>query len=600
LPRSLQGCLNINYGVMDVLKDLTWKVGGAQGEGIDSTGEIFSSTLNRMGYYVFAYRHFMSLIKGGHTNYKVRVSDQPVHYHGDSLDVFIVFDQRSIDENLHELGDGSIIIYDPKDLDAKVPEGFNIKLCPVPMSEIAKDVGNVIMKNMVACGASAAIVGLPLDGFDSVVQDRFGKKGENIIKSNKEALQRGFDYCMEHYGQLKKLPPRPGTQGHYFISGNEAIGVGTLMAGCRLLAQYPITPATEVMYWLIANMPKYGGKIIQAEDEIAACIMAIGANYAGARAMTATSGPGFSLMMEALGFAGISETPLVIVDVQRGGPSTGLPTKVEQSDLNEMLYGSHGESPRIVLIPSTIKECYEFMARAFNLAEQYQCPVIVGSDLFLGMSKQSIATDKIDVNLIPIDRGARISDEELAELEKGAYKRFKITDSGISPRAIPGQKNGIFVSTSNEHDENRYEIEDPETRNAMMKKRDRKLSTFDSSDWGVEFNGSGKEEIILVGFGSTYAQLSEARQALQAAGVEVGHLHLKALMPFPDDQVKALLQSAHRILVIENNFTGQAAQLVRQRVGMHDRIHQLNKFDGNPLTVKEIVNETKKLQGVTV
>jgi 2-oxoglutarate ferredoxin oxidoreductase subunit alpha len=585
---------------MRVLQDLTWKVGGAQGEGIDSTGEIFATTLNRMGYYVFSYRHFMSLIKGGHTNYKVRVSDQPVRYHGDSLDVFIVFDQRSIDENLHELTDDSIVIYDPKDFDAKVPEGLNLKLCPIPMSEIAKDVGNVIVKNMVACGASAAIVGLSLSGFDSVVQDRFGKKGENIIKSNKEALQRGYDYCMEHYGQLKKLPLRSGTEGHYFMSGNEATGVGALMGGCRFLAQYPITPATEVMYWLLENMPKYGGKIIQAEDEIAACIMAIGANYAGARAMTATSGPGFSLMMEALGFAGISETPLVIVDVQRGGPSTGLPTKVEQSDLNEMLYGSHGEIPRIVLIPSTIEECREFMERAFNLAAHYQCPVIVGSDLYLGMSKQSISVDQFDVNHIDIDRGAMISDGELAELEKGAYKRFEITASGISPRAIPGQKNGVFVATSNEHDENRYEIEDPEMRNAMMKKRDRKLATFDASDWGIEFNGSGKEEIVLVGFGSTYAQLSEARQVLQANGIEVSHLHLKALMPFPDNQVKKLLQGAHHILIIENNLTGQVAQLVRQRVGFHDRIHQLNKFDGNPLTVKEIVNEAKKLQGVTI
>jgi 2-oxoglutarate ferredoxin oxidoreductase subunit alpha len=583
-----------------LLKDLTWKVGGAQGEGIDSTGEIFAITLNRMGYYVFAYRHFMSLIKGGHTNYKVRVSDEPVHYHGDSLDVFIAFDQRSIDENLHELTEGSVIIYDPKDLEAQLPEGLGIKLCPVPMSEIAKDVGNLIMKNMVACGATAAIVGLPLEGFESVLQDRFGKKGETIINSNKDALKRGYDYCMENYGQLKSLPPRPDSEGHYFISGNEATGVGALMAGCRFLAQYPITPATEVMYWLLENMPKYGGKVIQAEDEIAACIMAIGGNYAGARSMTATSGPGFSLMMEALGFAGISETPLVIVDVQRGGPSTGLPTKVEQSDLNEMLYGSHGEIPRIVITPGTIDECYEMMNRAFNLAEQYQCPVIVGTDLFLGMSKHSIAVKDLDINIVQIDRGAMISDDELAAIEKGAYKRFEITESGISKRAIPGQKNGVFVATSNEHDENRYEIEDPEGRLAMMNKRDRKLAGFDSGDWGVEYNGTGKEDIVIVGFGSTKAQLSEARRTLLDEGVEVGHLQLKLLMPFPENKLKDLLTRARRILVVENNLTGQAAQLIKQHVGLHEQIKQFNKYDGNPFTVKEIVNEIRKLQGVTV
>lgn len=586
--------------------ELTWKVGGAQGEGIDSTGEIFAMTLNRRGHYIFAYRHFMSLIKGGHTNFKVRVASDKVGYHGDGLDVLIAFDQKTIDYNWHELNENAVLIYDSSRIKSpSIPEDKpGVSLCPVPVTDMAKEVGSAIMKNMVACGVSAAVVGLKPDIFDTLIQDRFGKKGEKIVESNKSAIKAGYDYAMKQFGVLKSVPEATREKdggGHVFLSGNEAISMGALFAGCRFLAAYPITPATEILYWALAHWPKYGGKIVQAEDEIAACIMAIGANYAGTRAMTSTSGPGLSLMQEAIGLAGISETPLVIVDVMRGGPGTGLPTKTEQSDLNELMYGSHGEIPRIVLTPSTVEECFDFTIQAFNLAEKYQCPVIVASDLFLGMSKQSLSVDDIDLEHIEIDRGNILTDEQLAALEERAYQRYKITETGISPRTIPGQKNGMFTALSNEHSEGSpVEIEDPETRKRMMDKRMKKLNDFDFGERAYEYDGPEETDITLAGFGSTVSQMKEAQAILEREGLKVGRLTVKVVKPFPDEAVKRVLQGAGHIVVVENNATGQFADLLKQRVGFHDKISNCLKYDGDPFTVKEILDHCEQFKGVTV
>jgi 2-oxoglutarate ferredoxin oxidoreductase subunit alpha len=587
-------------------RELTWKVGGAQGEGIDSTGEIFAMTLNRRGHYIFAYRHFMSLIKGGHTNFKVRVASDKVGYHGDGLDVLIAFDQKTIDYNWHELNENAVLIYDSSRIKSpSIPEDKpGVSLCPVPVTDMAKEVGSAIMKNMVACGVSAAVVGLKPDIFDTLIQDRFGKKGEKIVESNKRAIKAGYDYAMKQFGVLKSVPEATLEKdggGHVFLSGNEAISMGALFAGCRFLAAYPITPATEILYWALAHWPKYGGKIVQAEDEIAACIMAIGANYAGTRAMTSTSGPGLSLMQEAIGLAGISETPLVIVDVMRGGPGTGLPTKTEQSDLNELMYGSHGEIPRIVLTPSTVEECFDFTIQAFNLAEKYQCPVIVASDLFLGMSKQSLSVDDIDLEHIEIDRGNILTDEQLAALEERAYQRYKITETGISPRTIPGQKNGMFTALSNEHSEGSpVEIEDPETRKRMMDKRMKKLNDFDFGERAYEYDGPEETDITLAGFGSTVSQMKEAQAILEREGLKVGRLTVKVVKPFPDEAVKRVLQGAGNIVVVENNATGQFADLLKQRVGFHDKISNCLKYDGDPFTVKEILDHCEQFKGVTV
>lgn len=573
------------------MKDLKWKVGGAQGEGIDSTGEIFAITLNRLGYNLFTYRHFMSLIKGGHTNYKVRICSEPINYHGDDLDILIAFDQRTINENYHELRDNAILIYDSSKLTANLPDSkANINLCPIPIYEIAQGLGNSIMKNMVAVGASCAVVDLDISHFHEIIEDIFKKKGEKIIALNKEALQMGYDYFKETFKEISvELPENKGERRkNLFITGNEAVGLGALNGGCRFLAAYPITPATEIMYQALALFPKYGGRVIQAEDEIAACIMAIGGNYAGVRTMTSTSGPGLSLMMEALGLAGISETPLVIVDVQRGGPGTGLPTKTEQSDINELIYGSHGEIPRIVLAPTTIDEAFYFIQIAFNFAEKYQCPVLVATDLFLGMSKKSV-TD-LDFAKIKIERGLLQTTQDLSKYDRGMFKRYSLAaEDGISPRSLPGQINGRHVALGNEHDENGLEIEDRELRIKMMDKRLKKLANFDYSNVSSYYSGEDEFDILLIGFGSTYAQIAEAYHILKGDGHNVAHLQVKILCPLPVEEIRSKVDTARRVFVVENNATGQVLRLIKSEVNAHDKFLSILKYDGDPFTVHEII-----------
>ncbi|MFD2171504.1 2-oxoacid:acceptor oxidoreductase subunit alpha [Tumebacillus lipolyticus] len=578
-----------------MIKDLGWKVGGAQGEGIDSTQEIFALSLFRLGYYVSTYRHFMSLIKGGHTNGKVRVTSDLTGHHGDDLHILLAFDQETINHNFHELVAGGVLIYDTAIKDASVPENDKVNICPVPLTEMAKEAGSPIMKNMVSMGVTAAIIGLTPEDFRSVVLDKFGSKGDEIVESNIAAIQKGYDFYKENFSAQLELPARPVLKPErLYISGNEAVSLGAIAGGCRLLAQYPITPATEVMYQIIKNFPQVGGTVVQAEDEIAAVMMAIGANYTGVRSMTATSGPGFSLMMEALGLAGISETPLVIIDVQRAGPSTGLPTKTEQSDVYTMMYGSHGEIPRIILTPRSVEECFYFTMEAFNLAEKYQCPVIVATDLYMGMNKQTISS--IDYDKFMVNRGKLISDEQLAELEKGAFKRFDVTaEDGVSFRSIPGQKNGRFVAMGNEHDEVGVEMEEPELRVKQMEKRAKKLENF-ADLAGVSYVGPENAELLLVDFGSITGPQREVYEELTAEGVSVGHLSLARLLPFPAAEIAPYITNAKKVLVTEMNSHGQLKNQLRQFInGDHNKYESCLKYSGDPFLVNEIYAKAKAL-----
>lgn len=577
-----------------LVKELGWKVGGEQGAGIDSTGEIFAWTMHRRGYYVFAYRHFMSRIKGGHTNYKIRVTDQATGHHGDDLHILVAFDAESVQVNWHELVDGGIVIADSTIGDLTPPDGRAAHLYSIPLTGLAKEAGSAIMKNMVAVGVTAAIVGLVPEDFLPVIEDRFSRKGNEVVQSNLDAVKAGYVYYQEHFQSHIALPAAPDVAAadHLYVSGNEAIALGALAGGCRVLAQYPITPATEVMYWLVKHLPEYGGVVVQAEDEISAVNMALGANYAGTRSMTCTSGPGFSLMMETLGLSGMSETPLVIIDVQRSGPSTGLPTKTEQSDLYEMLYGSHGEFPRIVLTPTSIEECFLYAAEAFNLAETYQCPVIVASDLYMGMSKAS--TDALDPTRVTIRRGKMVTADDLAGVSRGEFRRYAVTEDGISPRAIPGQKGGRFIALGNEHDELGFEMEDQTMRVLQMDKRARKLSAFHEIV-PITAEGPDNPHVLLIGFGSTKGVIAEAREELALEGVRVAHVQLGVVAPFPAEALRPWVEQAATVLVVEVNSKGQLADQLRQHLGYHGKIQSCLKYDGDPLLVHEIVERAKEV-----
>jgi 2-oxoglutarate ferredoxin oxidoreductase subunit alpha len=574
-----------------MLEQLSWKVGGQQGEGIDSTGEIFATALNRHGYFIYGYRHFSSRIKGGHTNYKIRVSTKPRRSNADQLDILIAFDQETIDFNAHELRPGGVIIADEK-FKPIAPEHRDIRFFVVPLTKFAEEAGSTLMKNMVALGASAAVLGLPASMFESLISDMFLRKGQKVVDSNMLALQKGIDFMKENGGELEdfRLMNGDGKQ-RLFMMGNDAIGLGALAAGARLMPAYPITPASDVMEYLIKKFPKVGGHVIQTEDEIAAITMTIGANFAGVRALTATSGPGLSLMMEAIGLAGMTETPVVIIDTQRGGPSTGMPTKHEQSDMYSVLFGTHGEIPKVVLAPATAEECFYMTVDSFNYAEHYQLPVILITDLALSLAKQSV--EPLEYDRVQINRGKLVAQEQLAAVEEGKlFKRYEFTQDNISPRVFPGQKGGIHHVTGVEHTEVGRPTEDATIRTKMMNKRLNKVQGELPSS--VSYTGSDNPDLLVIGVGSTIGVIDEAIDRLTAEGHQVAHAHLRVLSPFPTETLQKYVDRAKKVLVVENNATGQLKHLL-QFFGVKGDFQSQLKYDGNPYIPSEIYSQCKEL-----
>ncbi|MCQ6557838.1 2-oxoacid:acceptor oxidoreductase subunit alpha [Paenibacillus mendelii] len=576
-----------------MISQLSWKIGGQQGEGVESTDRIFSTALNRLGYYLYGYRHFSSRIKGGHTNNKIRISTNPIRAISDDLDILVAFDQESIDLNSHELRPGGVVVADAK-FNPTLPEGVNAKLFAVPITAIAEELGTSLMKNMVASGASWALLGLPVDVFNKAVEEEFGRKGPAIVEKNIEAVKRGSEFVLEQAGgplDEFKLEPADGKQ-KLFMIGNEAIALGSIAAGCRLMSAYPITPASEIMEYLIKKLPKFGGTVVQTEDEIAAVTMAIGANYAGVRTMTASAGPGLSLMMEAIGLAGMTETPLVIVNTQRGGPSTGLPTKQEQSDLNAMVYGTHGEIPKIVISPASIEDCFYDTIEAFNLSEEYQVPVIIMTDLQLSLGKQSCGT--LNLGEIPIKRGKLV--RELPELEDNQYfKRYEFTEDGVSPRVLPGDKSGIHHVTGVEHDEVGRPSENAVNRQKMMDKRLNKLNGMTIRDAVRTDAPHNDADLLIIGMGSTGGTIDEARSRLDADGLRTNHITIRQIHPFPTSIVQAELEKAKKVVILENNATGQLASQVKLYAGNADKIESVLKYDGNPFLPSEVYKACKEL-----
>jgi 2-oxoglutarate ferredoxin oxidoreductase subunit alpha len=577
-----------------LISQLSWKIGGQQGEGVESTDRIFSTALNRLGYYLYGYRHFSSRIKGGHTNNKIRISTKAIRAISDDLDILVAFDQETIDLNSHELRKGGVIVADAK-FNPTVPEGIDAKLFPVPITSIAEELGTSLFKNMVASGASWALLGLPLEVFNKAVEEEFGRKGPAIVEKNVEAVRRGAEFVLELAGGSLadfQLEPSDG-KAKLFMIGNDAIALGAVVGGCRFMPAYPITPASEIMEYLVKTLPKFGGTVIQTEDEIAAVTMAIGANYGGVRTLTASAGPGLSLMMEAIGLAGMTETPVVIVDTQRGGPSTGLPTKQEQSDINAMIYGTHGEIPKIVIAPSTVEECFYDAIEAFNLAEKFQCPVIIVTDLQLSLGKQTAET--LELDKIKIDRGALRSDNLPALEENKLFKRYEFSEDGVSPRVVPGMKNGIHHVTGVEHDQEGRPSESPINRKKMMDKRLKKLESVRITN-PIHIDAPHETpDVLIVGMSSIGGTIDEARERLTKDGVTSNHMTVRQLYPFPTDLIAPYAEKAKSIVIVENNATGQLADQFKLRVGHADKVKNFLKYDGTPFLPSEIHTGCKEL-----
>jgi 2-oxoglutarate ferredoxin oxidoreductase subunit alpha len=535
--------------------DLVWRMGGEQGEGVDSSGDLLSTVATRAGYHVYGYRLFSSRIKGGHTTYTVRISTRPRRASAPWVHVLVALDQATIDLEHGQLVEGGLVLADSHFGPQLPPDRPDLRLVSVPLTHLARQAGSLLARNMVALGASSYLLGLSLETFQAYVRRRFESKGEEVVAQNLAALAQGHASAREALGGPSPLSLPPSfDQGGVVLTGNEAIALGAVAAGCRFFAGYPITPASSILETLVRFLPRYGGVVVQAEDEMAAISMALGASYGGVRAMTATSGPGLSLMQEGLGLASATELPLVVVDCQRAGPSTGMPTKTEQSDLLSLLYGGHGEAPRMVLVPATVEDAFWDTVEAFNLADRLQCPVLLASDLALSEWKCTADPAHLDPRRVTVDRGPVVQVEDLASVPPGHFPRYDFTPSGVSPRSLPGMPHGEYLATGNEHNRFGKVTEDPAQRTRMVDKRWDKLKGVDFP--GVRVEGSPDAPWAIVALGSTYGAVQEAREHLQAAGVALRHVHVRRLGPFPTKEVRQALKGVERALVVEHNRTG--------------------------------------------
>ena len=573
---------------------LAWKIGGDQGEGIDSTGDILIHVANRLGYYVYGYKSFSSRIKGGHTHYKVLIATRPVHATTQHTDVLVALTQETINLNCHELN-GGIIVADSA-FSPHLPDGTQAHLISLPLTQMARSAGSVLMRNMIASGASAALVNLPLDDFSQYIVRRFSKKGDDIVKANQQALRAGYEAIMEHLADIPHLPPldtpRPGNR--IVLTGNEATALGAIAAGCRIMCGYPITPATDIMEVLAHYFPRVGGVVMQMEDELASITAAIGAGFAGARAITATSGPGLSLMQEAIGLAAMSEVPVVIVDTQRAGPSTGMPTKQEQSDLLALIYGGHGEAPRIVITPSTVEEAFEDAYEAFNLADHFQTPVIIATDLSLALWQQTVEREAVNGPDVPIERGSIYSPETIPGMAD-SFNRYEFTQDHISPRSLPGTPHGQYLATGVEHNPKGKVSEDPLNRQRMMDKRLQKILSIHDTRVPMRYQGPDDAEVVLLAIGSTVGINQEAKTLLENSGIRTALAWFRTLSPFPTEHCRKYLARARHVFVVEQNATGQIAHLLAASGLFDSRFHSVLKSDGIPFLPEEVAWETQNL-----
>lgn len=577
--------------------DITLIIGGDAGQGLESSGAGFCKALNRSGLHVFSVQDNRSRIRGGHNFYLIRTSSKPVISWAEPVHLLVALTAESVDIHLHKIVPGGAVIFDPslKIDESKIKESGAVPV-PVPLDEIAQEAGgSKVMANTAAMGAVAGLTDFPLKHILSVVEDNFRKKGDNVVNINKSVAQAAHDYTSSKFGreyrfklQEQNSPPR------LVMNGNQALSLGALVAGCNFVSAYPMTPGSSVFEWLNSHADEYGIVSKQAEDEIAAVCMAVGAAHVGARAVVPTSGGGFSLMVEGLGLAGMLEEPIVIVLAQRPGPSTSLATRTEQGDLLFAIHASQGEFPKIILAPGTIEECYEYGARAMNLAEKYQTPVILMTDQFLASSNRTIDSDKIDLTAVEIDRGALLTDADLDKMES-QYKRYAFTENGVSPRALPGHPKGIFKVTSDEHNEIGEIVEDADNRIKMNIKRMKKLETAVAEMNPPKVYGPENAEITFLCWGSTIAPLREAINQLNHNKPDTANIiQFLDLWPFPVQKTAPFLKNRKRLISVEGNYTGQLAQLLRMTMGT-EVDDQILKFDGRPFSPEYILNHVKKL-----
>ena len=565
------------------------KIGAEAGQGVKSAGLMLAKLAIRSGYHIYNHIEYPSLIKGGHNVLQVNISKEEVTAPRKVNDILIALNQDTINKHVTEFAGEAGLIYDSEaKIDtSKVPS--TVALIGVPLSKIAKEAGNSdLLINTVALGAVTAVLGDNLIILNGLISEEFGSKGDEVVKVNVTAAENGFKFVTENYKQhlknsLSPLESLSNFVPYMAIDGNESVALGAISAGLQYAAIYPMSPISNILAVLAENQEKYGYIYKQPEDELSAINMAIGASYAGARAMTSTSGGGFCLMTEGYGLAGMTETPLVIIEGMRPGPATCLPTWSDQGDLQMILNAHQGDFPRIVLAAGDAKEVFELTMKAFNLADKYQTPVVLIIDKNICENAQSFPL--YEYPEYKIDRGKL----NMQKIE--GYKRYASDPEGISQRTIPGVGN-FFIANSDEHDEEGYSNEESDNRNRMMEKRMTKLKTCKEQDMEKpQLFGPESAEITIVSWGSNKGTITQALKSLE----NVNYVHINWMSPFPAEALTEMLSKSKYILNVECNYTGQMERLIRENTKININESFL-KYDGRQIYPEEIIDKVNNIR----
>ena len=570
--------------------DLVVRIGGEGGEGIISCGELLSKAVVRGGLNIHAFRTFPAEIRGGLAMFQLRASDGEAPSLKQAVDVLCAINHVAYHAYVSNIKSDGILLYDPAvvTLDDRLGGRRRVEM---PLEAISTEVtGSTRAKNMVAMGILLHVFGTPVEYGTGLIREFFGRKGDDVVHKNIGAIEAGYKFAAANLSGLQRPFQRQPDRDQILVNGNEAVALGAIAAGVDFVPGYPITPATPIFEFLCRELPKFGGQAVQFEDEIATLCAGVGASFAGKRVLTATSGPGLSLMSEALNLAAMTECPLTIVNVMRGGPSTGMPTKTEQSDLKFAIYGTSGESPRCIMAPLGIYDCFWQTIRAVRIAEKYQLPVILLTDQALAYSSQNIPTP----DLAGVELGERLSPD--LDTPREGFKRYKFTDTGISPMPIPGVHDLPYMCTGLEHDESGAPNYTPLNHEKMTEKRFRKIKTLGRrivQQAKVEEIEPEDVEIGVIGWGSTYGAICEALDLIeQDTGVRIAHLHPRILSPLHEWRIRQFLGPLRKVIVPEENYTGQYAHFLKAKFGI--KPIEIHKAHGVPFTAEELYAAIKE------
>ncbi|MGQ0551233.1 MAG: 2-oxoacid:acceptor oxidoreductase subunit alpha [Armatimonadota bacterium] len=600
-----------------VVNNLKLLVGGVQlRDGVTTVTDLLGKMFVRAGLHVLAMeKGYASTIYGAHQYDPVVVSEvPPLSYGDDRTDILAALEydtnpdapvqpnRDTILRHGNNIKDGGVLVYDSTTgtVDTSALEARRIKVFPLPARQIAqRELKKEVVKNTVVTGALLRLLEFDMDYalFGAYLEERFSRKGREVIDLNLEAARRGravIEEILKANGwdgaDYKLVAQKPGG-ATLLVNGNEALGMGAILGGCRYYAGYPITPASAILEFMQAHLPRYGGRALQGQNERESIRAALGASLAGVRSAIGSSGPGISLKVEEFGVSGVSETPIVIIDTQRAGPSTGMPTKPEQGDLSMSIFSGHGEIPRIVLAAGTVEECYTLAFEAFDLADKYQCPVFLLTDLTLADGRRDLPEEFFTSHRKPVARHGLLRE---ADIKNDGYRRYAVTESGISPRNVPGIPGGVFKMSGSEHDEAGMVTTDPPKRKAMFEKRMRKMQTYLREDVKPpQVFGSPDGVPLLVGWGSTKLPLQDAQARLRGEGVETCVIHFTHLWPFPVHLARPLLQRGSHVVVVEQNYSGQLADLIQQECLIETR--RILKYNGRPYYTSDIAGGVQQL-----